>query len=287
MRQTAAQIRAAAEASPILRDYAVGRTGKSSRPTSWPIRPIKRNEFSHADGAVIVAAMPMVAERPPDVRTPHFGAAYDKARRSYGLASAVLLAWELIGIQLDPAPVQSFKVTLQSPQAAPYVLLALVIYFAIRLTIEWFQTDTVRRQMFASRADFVLAHIIGTAALGLYAAQTLLRIQVVNKITLPTVVAFTLALFTGLAVGMLLAIRVFDEEKSIKPFLNYLWEEERRGLVGIGIMFASGIGAIIASIVVSGVAGTIAAALGNVFGALFGFIAFGREHWRSNRSRVR
>jgi hypothetical protein len=144
-----------------------------------------------------------VIERPPehDHRVPHFGSAYDKARKAYGLSAAVLLAWELIGIELSPTPVESFKVTLKSPQAAPYVLIALVLYFAFRTTIEWYQTEAPRRQMLASRIDFGVAHLIGASSLLLYAVQTLLRIQIADKVPQTTL--------TILATGFIIGVVIF------------------------------------------------------------------------------
>jgi hypothetical protein len=114
---------------------------------------------------------------------PPFGGSYAKARKAYGLSSACLLAWELIGIEIDAKPVEQFQVSLRSPQAAPYVLIALVAYFAFHFTVEWYQADTSQRRLPASIADFVAAHVIGSAAITLYGVQTLLRIQVADKIS--------------------------------------------------------------------------------------------------------
>jgi lipid-A-disaccharide synthase-like uncharacterized protein len=131
---------------------------------------------------------------------PAFSASYENARTAYGLSSALLLAWALIGVELDPAPVQSFKITLKSPQAVPYVLVALVAYFAFRLIIEWFQTELERRKRTASRVDFAVAHLLGASAVLLYFIQVLLHVQVANKPD--SFAALDVGVFMGAALSM-------------------------------------------------------------------------------------
>jgi hypothetical protein len=109
-----------------------------------------------------------------------FSATFDKARKSYGFATALLLAWALIGIDLQPDVLSNYKLTLKSPQAAPWVLVAAVLYFGFRLTIEWFQTNPARRKMLASRTDFYTAHLLGVLAVSVFLGQKLLQGQLAN-----------------------------------------------------------------------------------------------------------
>ncbi len=123
---------------------------------------------------------------PPELVGP-----YEKARRAYGAVSALLLAWEFVGIDVQPTPIESLNVTLKSPQATPYVLIAFVLYFAFRLTIEWHQSAPERRRMPASRVDFWVAHSIGILAIGLYGVQRLLEFQLADRVTnFPIHIAF-------------------------------------------------------------------------------------------------
>jgi len=122
-------------------------------------------------------ASPDTSEQPT---IPALDESYGHARKAYGLVSALLIAWELIGVELEPSPIENVKVTLKSPQAAPYVLIALIIYFGFRMTIEWYQNDSRRRMRPASRIDFAVAHLIAITALALYAFQTLSKIQIAN-----------------------------------------------------------------------------------------------------------
>src|SRR5436190_18860859 len=97
---------------------------------------------------------------------PALGRAYAHARKAYTAVSAVLIAWELIGIELENHPIEHFKITIKSPQAVPYVLIVLVFYFSFRTTIEWAQTDARRRGLFPAKLDFIVAHTIAATALG-------------------------------------------------------------------------------------------------------------------------
>src|SRR5437588_5845111 len=120
---------------------------------------------------------------PEQPTIPPLDEAYGHARKAYGLVSALLIAWELIGVELDASPVENVKVTLKSPQAAPYVLIVLILYFGFRTTIEWYQNDSRRRRLLASRIDFTVSHLIAITALALYGFQTLSKIQIANTIS--------------------------------------------------------------------------------------------------------
>lgn len=125
----------------------------------------------------------VVIHKNPDSQIPDaMTDAYHKARRSYGLFSGLLIAWELIGIQVNASPFSDFNVTLKSPEAAPYILIALVGYYAFRLTIEWYQCDSSRRALKVSRVDFFIAHSLGIVAVGLYAIQRGLGLQLADQL---------------------------------------------------------------------------------------------------------
>ncbi|MEO1023346.1 MAG: hypothetical protein AAFW89_12455 [Bacteroidota bacterium] len=42
---------------------------------------------------------------------------YQKARKNYGLFASVLLAWELIGVDVDQQPFNSFNIGVKTPEA--------------------------------------------------------------------------------------------------------------------------------------------------------------------------
>jgi hypothetical protein len=131
---------------------------------------------------------------------PQLSDSYQGAHKAYGLCSALLIAWEFIGIEFDASPIESLRLTLKSPQAVPYVLIVLVAYFAFRLTIEWFQTDRRRRSMTPSRIDFGVAHLIGTLSLALYGYQALSQVQLANLLSPEAVSGFIMGSIAGFAI---------------------------------------------------------------------------------------
>lgn len=117
------------------------------------------------------------------IERPHLTESWHKARRSYGLFSGLLLAWELVGISIDEAPLDNVKIRLTNPQAAPLVLIALVLYFALRSIIEWYQCDSQRRRSLPARLDWLLSHMLALAATGTFAIQRASTINVGGLLT--------------------------------------------------------------------------------------------------------
>ena len=135
--------------------------------------------------------------------------AYQKARRQYALFSGLLIAWELIGFEL-PNKVELAKggnLIIKSPQAAPWVLIVLLLYFAGRTTVEWYQCSEDSRGLRASLIDFRSAHVIGVFALGLYGVQKLLQVQVATEVSETGGVAnsISIGLLIGLGLGTIFA----------------------------------------------------------------------------------
>ena len=131
---------------------------------------------------------------------PHLGDAYQNGRKAYGLASGLLIAWELIGIEFSASPIESFNITLKSPQAVPYVLVVLILYFGFRFTVEWYQADERRRTLPVSRVDYLVAHLIGASALALYSYQSLRKVQLADLIGQSEAAV----LLSGFALGLML-----------------------------------------------------------------------------------
>jgi hypothetical protein len=113
---------------------------------------------------------------------PEFAEAYMKAHRTYGAVAGLLLAWEVIGIDLSREPLTDLKITFKSPEAAPWVLAALLIYFSFRLTVEWYQTDPTRRRLRASIVDYFAAHAIAAASLIVLLVQRAIQRQLFSFI---------------------------------------------------------------------------------------------------------
>lgn len=116
--------------------------------------------------------------------TPHLSDQYYKARKNLSLFSGLLFAWEFIGLEIAPKPAQDLNVTLKSPQATPYVLLALTAYFLARLLTEWNQSSPERRSTRASRFDLALSLAIPVTAILTFALQRALEIRIVNLVSM-------------------------------------------------------------------------------------------------------
>ena len=193
---------------------------------------------------------------------------YHKARRNYAGFSGLLIAWELIGIEIDKVPFQNLNVTLKSPNATPYILMILLAYFAFRTVIEWYQCDPVRRESIPSRIDLYAAHFLGFSSIVLYAVQRALDYQIADlfdKGSLSLVIPF---MMLGITIGLIPFIRLHLQQNPnsemgklllptlvgalliaagiiVTPFLiedPYMTEEYVAaliaGFVGFGIMYA-------------------------------------------------
>jgi hypothetical protein len=106
---------------------------------------------------------------------------YQKAHKSYVLFSALLASWQIIGITLETK--EKWGITLKSPNAIPLVLVALVVYFGYKVTIEWKQCDEQRRLNVAAAVDFRVAHTLAILALVITSVQYLLRIQIFDVLS--------------------------------------------------------------------------------------------------------
>jgi hypothetical protein len=133
----------------------------------------------------------------PKTETPtEFSDAYHKARRQLTLYSAILIAWEYVGIRLgskdlDPiivkVPIAETKVRIEHPEVIPIIILLLIIYFIIRFTIEWHQNDIERRKRKVSRIDFYLSNSLAVFAIILFIFQNLSNFRLANIVTISAV----------------------------------------------------------------------------------------------------
>jgi hypothetical protein len=112
---------------------------------------------------------------------------YHKAHKQLMLWAAILFIWELVGVDLGKAKdvggnIGPIVTVLKSPQAVPWALLILVIYFLFKCTVEWAQCHPERRTVRFARIDFISAWIVALAAIGLYVGQAMSRVQLANVI---------------------------------------------------------------------------------------------------------
>jgi hypothetical protein len=107
---------------------------------------------------------------------------YHKAHKQAMLWGVVLFIWELVGVDLEKAKegggnLGTIISSLKSPQAVPWVLLALAAYFLFKCSIEWGQCHVDRRKVLLARFDFMSAWLLSVAAIALYLGQRISRVR--------------------------------------------------------------------------------------------------------------
>jgi len=157
---------------------------------------------------------------------------YHSARNKYALYSALLLAWDFLGIQID---IRSFfanvSVSLPTPEKVPILLTGLVLYYAYRICIEWNQCDGTRRSYMSSRVDFAITHLIGFASILTYGVQQNVPQfgqMVVGALTLSIVFAVVLFLAFGRIVQHFISTPLFNRVTGLSPreMTVLLWMKE-------------------------------------------------------------
>ena len=131
---------------------------------------------------------------------------YHKAHKQLMLWATILLIWELIGVDLSKAKdaggnIGPIVTALKSPQAVPWALTGLVVYFLFKCSVEWAQCHPDRRKIRFARIDFISAWVVAVAAIALYTGQAISRIQVADFFadqsrSIPLVVGATIAMFS-------------------------------------------------------------------------------------------
>jgi hypothetical protein len=157
----------------------------------------------------------------PALHPKELSSEYHKAHKQLMLWSTILLIWELIGVDLSKAKdaggnIGPIVTDLKSPQAVPWALTGLVIYFLFKCSVEWAQCHVERRKLRFARVDFISAWIVALAALGLYVGQALSRAQLANTIQESKGAQSVMA---GFAIGIVLVMsgRIVWISKSILP----------------------------------------------------------------------
>src|SRR5258708_29483891 len=150
-------------------------------------------------------------ELKPAVHPKELSTEYHKARKQLMLWSAILFIWELVGIDLQKAKEAGGNAgaiigALKSPQAVPWALLILVLYFLFKCWVEWAQCHPDRKKVQFARADFISAWIVSLTAIALLIGQTISRVQFANLVqnsdrAASVVIGFIEGAFLGVMVG--------------------------------------------------------------------------------------
>ena len=162
----------------------------------------------------------------------HLTEQYYKARKSLTLFSGLLFAWEFVGLEITAQPVGNLDLRIQTPEAAPYVLLVLVGYFTVRLSIEWQQSPPARRATPPSRCDLALSLAIPVIAALTFGIQRFSDVKVAQALIAPSGSAVFGGIFVGLPVGYWLARR---------PLFGFDFPPDRPVLVGLAAIATVGV----------------------------------------------
>ncbi len=100
-----------------------------------------------------------------------FSPAYYSARKSYALYSGLLLLLELLGAAIGPKVHKNWDITFETPGTLGLALTLISVFYGIRYTIEWLQSDKEQRKKKVSIADFIMSHSIAVIAISLFYFQ--------------------------------------------------------------------------------------------------------------------
>lgn len=120
---------------------------------------------------------------------PHLSSEYYKARKNYNLFAGLFFLWEFVGIELPKNPWGNMNITFKSPEAAPYVLLFILFFYAFRITVEWLQSDVSRRLLIQSKLDFYFSHAIAFISISIFFIQVAIHEQIFIKFPISNIVS--------------------------------------------------------------------------------------------------
>jgi hypothetical protein len=160
-------------------------------------------------------------------KTPEFNAEYHRARRNLTLSGGILLAWEFAGLELQNSaalPLTGISVTIRNPQVVPSILSCLVLFFSIRLFIEWKHSNIIRRSDIFSRADLTLAYSIAIIGVLIFLYQSITQTDIAllasregNELFSTIIIGFFIFM-TGYALGASIANQ-FDGNRDNAIFV--------------------------------------------------------------------
>ena len=170
---------------------------------------------------------------------------YHKARRQLVLFSGILVAWEYVGISIGDGssvtatvPVGETPVTIRNPEVLPVVILTLILYFAYRLGVEWYQSDKKRRGLLVSRLDLAISGLMAGGAILLFIFQQTSAFRLADALT-PLTFAGAVAGVVWVVAGSRVAAWIIMPQRLLEP--EYPYSISRRNkfiytyLVGLAV----------------------------------------------------
>lgn len=150
---------------------------------------------------------------------------YHRARRNLTITSSLLLGWEFIGASFDEnatLPVVGFVIHIRNPEVTPLTLAFFVLFFSLRLWIEWKQCDVERVKSVFSKLDMVFVYIIALASITLFIFQQISSVDFAK--ILPNEYT-SIMIFLGLLLGIMPSVFLYIDVKNSVSFVSYVISE--------------------------------------------------------------
>lgn len=131
---------------------------------------------------------------------------YHRSRKVLVLFSGMLMGWEFLGIDIGShveLPVSRTSVTIRHPHVVPSVILLLVLYFFIRLIIEWMQCEEEDRAKPVCKVDFILSCSLALVGVAVALIQGFSGVEIGSHINTRIIITFVLGIFYGLGLRQL------------------------------------------------------------------------------------
>jgi len=105
---------------------------------------------------------------------------YYSIHRAYMLTAGILGFWEILGIspqaskvnaQLESEFIKGVKITIESPEAAVWIIISLLVYFCVRFKLIWSQQPDAVKENIAVLRDYQLAHSLAALSFFAWSAQ--------------------------------------------------------------------------------------------------------------------
>lgn len=133
---------------------------------------------SGEEGSRLLQKASLETEPAQVLEIPQLTIQYHRSRTLFVLFSGLLGFWELLGCFLKDGFLIG-KVVIKHQSAVPWLLLLVSLYFALRVLVEWYQSDERRRRQRASRIDLSVVFAIWAMSIAVFSAQQVSGIDLI------------------------------------------------------------------------------------------------------------
>ena len=123
---------------------------------------------------------------------------YQNARKLLILFSAILIAWEYVGIEIGSSvklPPVGTDINIHNPEIVPSLIFIMVLYFAFRYTVEWWLIPLNERLLVPLVVDRIVTYLVGLASIVVYVFQRTSEFRLAEHLSPEAVMAVGITLF--------------------------------------------------------------------------------------------